>query len=42
LVWTAPDGINCARLRSVADLRHRRPSVEQIIRIGMDTSKHVF
>jgi transposase len=42
LVWTAPDGINCARLRSVADLRHRRPSVEQIIRNGMDTSKHVF
>src|SRR3954454_1725413 len=42
LVWTAPDGINCARLRSVADLRHRRPSMEQIIRIGMDTSKHVF
>src|SRR4051794_22599354 len=26
----------------VVDLRHRRPSVEQIIRIGMDTSKHVF
>jgi transposase len=26
----------------VADLKHRRPSVEQIIRIGMDTSKHVF
>src|SRR4051812_28411512 len=27
---------------AVADLRHRRPSVDQIIRIGMDTSKHVF
>src|ERR1700745_98600 len=26
----------------VADLRQRRPSVEQISRIGMDTSKHVF
>src|SRR5215203_6288886 len=26
----------------VADLKHRRPSVDQIIRIGMDTSKHVF
>jgi hypothetical protein len=26
----------------VADLKHRRPSVEQIIRIGIDTSKHVF
>ncbi len=26
----------------VADLRSGRPSVEQISRIGMDTSKHVF
>src|SRR6185369_4926042 len=26
----------------VVDLRQRRPSVDQIIRIGMDTSKHVF
>jgi hypothetical protein len=26
----------------VADLKHRRPSVDQIIRIGIDTSKHVF
>ena len=26
----------------VADLRQRRPSVEQITRIGMDTSKQVF
>src|SRR3954462_7820744 len=26
----------------VADLRQRRPSVDQIIRIGMDTSKHIF
>jgi hypothetical protein len=26
----------------VADLRQRRPSVEQISRIGMDTSKHIF
>jgi hypothetical protein len=25
----------------VADLRHRRPSMDQIIRIGMDTSKHI-
>src|ERR1700694_4844517 len=24
------------------DLRQRRPSVEQISRIGMDTSKHIF
>src|SRR5450830_98884 len=26
----------------VVDLRERRPSVEQITRIGMDTSKHIF
>lgn len=26
----------------VKDLKRRRPSVEQIIQIGMDTSKHVF
>ena len=26
----------------VADLRQKRPSVEQIIRIGMDTSKQIF
>jgi transposase len=26
----------------VADLRQREPSVEQISRIGMDTSKHIF
>src|SRR5215213_5395370 len=26
----------------VTDLRQRRPSVEQISRIGLDTSKHIF
>src|SRR5271170_7825915 len=26
----------------VADLRQRGPSVDQISRIGMDTSKHIF
>ena len=26
----------------VADLRRRRPPMEQVTRIGMDTSKHVF
>jgi transposase len=26
----------------VADLKQRRPSVDQLIRIGMDTSKHIF
>src|SRR5271166_3180604 len=42
LVWTAPGGIECARMRSCVDLKQRRPSVDQISRIGMDTSKHVF
>ena len=42
LVWTAPGGIDCARLRSVTDLRQRRPSVDQIGRTGMDTLKHVL
>jgi transposase len=42
LVWTAPDGIDCARMRSLLISDRRRPSVDQIIRIGMDTSKHVF
>jgi transposase len=42
LVWTAPDGIKRAKNEVVADLRQRRPSVEQISRIGMDTSKHIF
>ena len=41
LGWTAPDGIECARLRSLRS-QTREPSVEQIIRIGMDTSKSVF
>jgi hypothetical protein len=41
LVWTAPDGINWARMRSLQSLRQRRPSVDQIGRIGMDTSKHI-
>ena len=43
LVWTAPGGIKCARMRSLLLISDKgRPSVEQISRIGMDTSKHVF
>ena len=43
LVWTAPGGIERARLRSLLLISDKgRPSVEQISRIGMDTSKHVF
>src|SRR5271166_2474488 len=42
LVWTAPGDIECTRMRSCVDLKQRRPFVEQISRIGMDTSKHVF
>src|SRR6516162_3753140 len=41
LGWTAPDGISCARLRLIATTGKRsRPMT--IIRIGLDTSKHVF
>ena len=41
LGWTAPDGISCARMR-LLNTQTRRSSVEQISRIGMDTSKHIF
>ena len=40
--WTAPDGIDCASMRSLQILKQRGPAVEQISRIGMDTSKHFF
>jgi transposase len=39
--WTAPYGIECARMRLLIS-QTREPSVKQIIRIGMDTSKHIF
>src|SRR4030081_322726 len=39
--WTAPYGIDCARMRLLRS-QTREPSVSQIIRIGMDTSKHFF
>src|SRR6202171_3141185 len=39
--WTAPYGIDCARMRLLRS-QTREPSVNQIIRIGMDTSKHFF
>ena len=41
MVWTAPYGISCARMRLLRS-QTREPSVNQIIRIGMDTSKHFF
>jgi transposase len=41
MVWTAPYGISCARMRLLQS-QTREPSVDQIIRIGMDTSKHFF
>src|SRR5437763_14065260 len=41
MVWTAPYGISCARMRLLQS-QTREPSVKQIIRIGMDTSKHIF
>jgi len=42
MVWTAPDGIAMCQNEVVANLIQRGPPMEQIIRIGMDTSKHVF
>src|SRR5712692_10774043 len=39
--WTAPYGISCARMR-LCKSQTREPSVDQIIRIGMDTSKYIF
>src|SRR5260370_3400613 len=39
--WTDPYGIECARMRLLKS-QTREPSVNQIIRIGMDTSKHIF
>src|SRR5664279_2341494 len=41
MVWTAPYGISCARMR-LLQISDKGPSVEQIIRIGMDTSKQFF
>jgi transposase len=42
MVWTAPYGIVLCQIEVVAKLQTREPSVNQIIRIGMDTSKHFF
>jgi transposase len=42
MVWTAPDGIVMCQNEVVSDLIQRRPPMVEIIRIGMDTSKHVF
>jgi transposase len=41
LEWTAPERHQMCQSESL-ELKRRRPSVEQVIRIGMDTSKHVF
>src|ERR1700724_122831 len=42
MVWTAPYGIALCQIEVVAKSQTREPSVNQIIRIGMDTSKHFF
>jgi transposase len=42
MVWTAPYGIALCQNEVVAKSQTREPSVNQIIRIGMDTSKHIF
>jgi hypothetical protein len=41
MAWTAPYEIECARMRLLRS-QTREPSVNQIIRIGMDRSKHFF
>jgi hypothetical protein len=41
LGWTAPNGIAMCQSEFV-EAQSRGPSVEQIIRIGIDTSKSVF
>jgi len=41
MVWTAPYGISCARMR-LSKSHTWEPSVNQIIRIGLDTSKYNF
>jgi transposase len=45
LIWCwggRPPPASMCQNEAVVHLRQRRPSVDQIIRIGMDTSKHVF
>src|SRR5215468_8244009 len=39
--WTAPERHLCARMRSSRS-QPREPSMEKVIRIGVDTSKSVF
>ena len=41
LVWTAPGGIDHARLRPLL-ISDKGTSVDHVIRIGMDRSKHIF
>src|SRR6266436_1599941 len=42
MVWTAPDGISLCQNEVWLKSQTREPSVNQNIRIGMDTSKHFF
>jgi transposase len=43
LVWTAPHAASrCASVGSLSLPKQGEPSVEQVIRIGLDTSKSVF
>ena len=45
LIWCwcgRPPAASMCQNEVVSDLRQRRPSVDQISRIGMDTSKHIF
>jgi hypothetical protein len=40
--WTAPDGIECARMVSVNNTRQKEPSAMKTIMIGLDIAKNVF
>jgi transposase len=42
LEWTVPDGIAVCQKEVVTDLKQGRPSMDELIRIGVDTSKSVF
>ena len=39
--WTLPDGIRCAKVKSLNNTR-RRASVGQVTMIGLDIAKHAF
>src|SRR3954453_20003502 len=42
LVWTAPDGIECARMRSLLISDKGDHPWNRLAELGMDRSKHIF